>query len=106
MRNLVVLVLLGLAIYCMFDVVRSTRDERLGIHPLLWIVFVLFVPLLGALVWLGVRWSRRTAYGELSDAPPTKRPGRLRPAAPDDAPDFLRRLDEERRRNDGPPATT
>jgi hypothetical protein len=106
MRNLVVLALIGLAIYCFFDVLRSTRDERLGIHPVLWIAFVLFVPLLGALVWLGVRWSRRTAYAELSDAPPARRPERLRSSAPDDDPDFLRHLDEERRRNDGPPAAT
>ena len=103
MRNLVVLVLLGLAIYCMFDVLRSSRDERLGVHPLLWIAFVLVVPLVGALVWLGVRWSRRTAYAEISDTAPTSRPERLRSPAPDDDPDFLRRLDEKRR-NDGPPA--
>jgi hypothetical protein len=98
MRNLVVLVIIGLAIYCLFDVLRSTRDERLGVHPLFWIVFLLVVPLLGALVWLGVRWSRRTTYADLSDAPPTKRPERLRSSAPDDDPDFLRRLDEERQR--------
>src|SRR4051794_10956326 len=104
MRNFVVLVLLGLTIYCLFDIMRSTRDERLGAHPLLWILLVVAVPVVGSLVWLGVRWSRRTAYAEISDTPPTSRPERLRSAAPDDAPDFLRRLDEERRRNDGPPA--
>ncbi len=106
MRNLVVLAILGLAIYCLFDILRSTRDERVGVHPLLWIVFVLFVPLIGPLVWLGVRWSRRTAYAEISDAPQTNRTERLRSSAPDDDPDFLRRLDEDRRRNDGPPATS
>lgn len=106
MRNLVALALIGLAIYCLFDILRSNRDERVGVHPLLWIVLVLFVPLLGSLVWLGVRWSRRTAYAEISDAPPAKRTERLRSPAPDDDPDFLRRLDEERRRNDGPPATS
>ena len=99
MRNLVVLAIIGLAIYCLFDILRSTRDERLGVHPLLWIVLVLFVPVLGALIWLGVRWSRRTAYAEISDTPPAKRPERLRSAAPDDDPDFLRRLDEQRRRD-------
>ncbi|WP_028045130.1 PLDc N-terminal domain-containing protein [Cellulomonas sp. URHE0023] len=104
MRNLVVLALLGLTIYCLFDILRSTRDERLGVHPVLWILLVLVVPVLGALVWLGVRWSRRTAYAEISDTPPTSRPERLRSPAPDDDPEFLRRLDEERRRNDGPPA--
>jgi len=106
MRNLVVLALLGLTIYCLFDVIRSTRDERLGVHPLLWIAFLVIAPVIGSLVWLGVRWSRRTAYAEISDAPPTSRPERLRSPAPDDDPEFLRRLDEDRRRNDGsPPAS-
>ncbi|WP_426593097.1 PLDc N-terminal domain-containing protein [Cellulomonas sp. McL0617] len=107
MRNFVVLALLGLTIYCLFDILRSTRDERLGVHKLLWIAFLIIVPLLGVLVWLGVRWSRRTVYAEISDAPATKRPERLRSSAPDDDPEFLRRLDEDRRRNtDGPPSTS
>ena len=99
MRNLVVLAIIGLAIYCLFDILRSTRDERLGVHPALWIVVVLFVPLLGPLAWLAVRWSRRTTYADLSGAAPTSRPERLRSSAPDDDPDFLRRLDEQRRRD-------
>ena len=99
MRNLVVLAIIGLAIYCLFDILRSTRDERLGVHPALWIVVVLFVPLLGPLAWLAVRWSRRSTYADLSGAPPTSRPERLRSSAPDDDPDFLRRLDEQRRRD-------
>jgi hypothetical protein len=106
MRNLVVLALLGLTIYCLFDILRSTRDERLGVHPLLWIAFLLIVPVIADLVWLGVRWSRRTAYAEISDTPRTSRPERLRSPAPDDDPEFLRRLDEDRRRNDGPPAAS
>ena len=106
MRNLVVLALLGLTIYCLFDVIRSTRDERLGVHPLLWIALLVVLPVVGSLVWLAVRWSRRTAYAEISDTAPTSRPERLRSPAPDDDPDFLRRLDEDRRRNEGPPATS
>ena len=72
MRNLVVLLAHRTDVYCVFDIVRSTRDERLGVHPLLWIAFLVVVPLVGSLVWLGVRWSRRTAYAEISDAPPTQ----------------------------------
>jgi Phospholipase_D-nuclease N-terminal len=101
-RNLAVLLIIGLTVYCVFDVVRSTADERLGVNRALWALLILFVPLVGALVWLAVRWSRRTAAG------PDTASGRRPATGPDDDPDFLSRLDEERRRtdpgtSDGPP---
>lgn len=94
MRNLAVLLVLGLTVYCVIDVVRSTADERLGVHRALWVLLILVVPLLGPLAWLAVRWSRGSAGG----ADPSSR---YRPATgPDDDPDFLSRLDDERRRTD------
>lgn len=96
MRNLAVLLIIGLTVYCVFDVVRSTAEERLGVHPAFWVLLILFVPLLGALGWLAVRWSRRTAA---AGQPGTPRQSR-RPTAPDDDPEFLWRLDEDRRRTD------
>ena len=95
MRNLAVLLIIGLTVYCVIDVVRSTNDERLGVHPALWVLLILFVPLLGAGAWLAVRWSRRTATGGPG---PSQRPRRA--TGPDDDPDFLSRLDEDRRRTD------
>ena len=96
MRNLAVLLIIGLTVYCAFDVIRSTAEERLGVHPALWVLLILFVPLLGALAWLAVRWSRRTAA-----AGTRARRGRAGdPTAPDDDPEFLWRLDEDRRRTD------
>ena len=109
MRNLAVLLIIGLTVYCVFDVVRSTAEERLGVHPVLWVVLILFVPLLGAAAWLAVRWSRRTAAaGHPGGATRQSR----RPVAPDDDPEFLWRLDEDRRRtdpgtsDDAPPPST
>ena len=104
MRNLAVLLIIGLMIYCVIDVIRSTTDERLGVHPAFWVLLILFVPLVGALVWLAVRWSRRTAGGAGPSAPHRRTTG------PDDDPDFLSRLDDDRRRadpgasDDAPPA--
>ena len=90
------LLLIGLTVYCVIDIVRSTPAERLGVHPALWVAFVLLVPLLGVLAWLAVRWSRRAAT-----AGPTGDPrARGRSTGPDDDPDFLRGLDEDRRRTD------
>ncbi|MBO3083476.1 PLDc N-terminal domain-containing protein [Cellulomonas fengjieae] len=103
MRNLAVLLIIGVTIYCVIDVLRSSAAERLGVHKGLWVLLVLVVPVLGPLAWLGVRWSRRSSGG------PTQAPNRGRTTGPDDDPDFLSRLDEEHRRtdpgtSDGPPA--
>jgi hypothetical protein len=103
-RNLAVLLIIGLIVYCVIDVIRSTPDERLGVHPIFWVALILVVPLLGALVWLAVRWSRRTAGG------PGPSARNRRATGPDDDPDFLSRLDDDRRRadpgasDDAPPA--
>ena len=111
MRNLAVLLLIGLTVYCVFDIVRSSHDERLGVHPALWVLLVLLVPLVGVVVWLAVRWSRRTAYAGQAGGTTGGVPRRQRTAGPDDDPDFLRGLDEDRRRadggstSDGPPAS-
>jgi hypothetical protein len=73
------------------------------VHPALWVLLVLLVPLVGVIVWLSVRWSRRTAYAGQGPAAAPRR------GAPDDDPEFLWRLDEDRRRtdrdssDDGPP---
>jgi hypothetical protein len=93
-RNLAVLLIIGLIVYCVIDVIRSTTDERLGVHPILWIALILIVPLVGALVWLAVRWSRRTSAG------PGPSTAQRRTTGPDDDPDFLSRLDDDRRRAD------
>ena len=94
MRNLAVLLIIGLIVYCVIDVIRSTPDERLGVHPIFWVALILVVPLLGALAWLAVRWSRKTAGG------PDPSTRNRRTTGPDDDPDFLSRLDDDRRRAD------
>ena len=94
MRNLAVLLVIGVTVYCVFDAVRSTPAERLGLHPALWVLVILVVPVLGPLAWLAVRWSRRSAGG------PEQAPNRRRTTGPDDDPDFLSRLDEEHKRTD------
>jgi heme/copper-type cytochrome/quinol oxidase subunit 2 len=87
-----VLLIIGVTVYCVIDVVRSTADERLGLHKALWVALVLFIPVLGPLAWFAVRWSRRSSGG------PTHSPNRRRVTGPDDDPDFLSRLDEDHKR--------
>jgi len=97
MRYLGTLLLIGLVVYCVIDIVRSESPQRLGVPRALWILLVVLIPLLGSVVWLAVSWTHRAALGP-------QRPGRVSrgPSAPDDDPEFLWRLDEERRRNNPP----
>lgn len=95
MRYLGTLLLIGLVVYCVIDIVRSQDDERLGVHPALWVLLVVLFPLVGGIVWLAVSRTRRAGRtGTVrADAP-------AGPLAPDDDPEFLWRLDQERRRRE------
>ncbi|GAA3818521.1 PLDc N-terminal domain-containing protein [Cellulomonas soli] len=104
MRYLPLLLAIGLAVYCALDVARSTEEERLGLPRVVWTVLVVVAPFVGGIVWLVVSRSRRAAVatGTTGSPGPSVAPGRRRPGpvAPDDDPDFLRGLDDERRRRE------
>ena len=86
-RVVLVLVVVGVTVYALVDCSRSdAQDVRLLPKPL-WFLAVLLLPLVGGLLWL--------VAGRPLDGP--KAPA-ARPVAPDDDPEFLRRLDLERRR--------
>lgn len=96
MRYLGTLLLIGLVVYCVIDIVRSEDDERLGVHPALWVLLVVLFPLIGGVVWLAVSRTRR------ANARPQEAAGHATtgPVAPDDDPEFLWRLEQERRRRE------
>lgn len=92
-RSIPILIILGLAIYSFFDVLK-TDDSRIRRWPrTAWLVIVL-VPVLGAALWFGIGRPRRSR--DRYDPPRiiSLKPN-SRPVAPDDDPSFLRRLDEE-----------
>ncbi len=112
-RALPILIIVGLAIYSFFDVLQ-TQDGRIRRYPkTFWLVMVL-VPVVGAALWFLAGRPRRSRG--TYDAPGGIAPrGNRRPIAPDDDPNFLKRLDEEawRRKRDqqrdtdaGPPPST
>src|SRR4051794_2239180 len=85
-RVVAVLVLVGVMVYAFVDCLRAdARDLRRLPRPA-WLLVIL-VPLAGALLYLVA--GRPLS---VSDEPV------VRPLAPDDDPEFLRRLDLERRR--------
>lgn len=97
LRNLLFLATLGLIVYAVADVVRSTDKERLNLHPAIWVVLIVLFPLVGSVAWLAVSRSQRNAA---SSGTGRSAANRRAPVAPDDDPEFLSRLDEERRRRD------
>ncbi|GGC09209.1 PLDc N-terminal domain-containing protein [Cellulomonas carbonis] len=104
MRYLVYVVPIGLAIYALIDLSQSRPQERAGLRPWLWAVVVVLVPVLGPVAWIAT--SRYLRSQQTPSAAP-QRPGRARgvprrrgPVAPDDDPDFLWRIERERRRRE------
>ena len=107
MRNLLVLVLVGLVVYTIIDVIKSEPDERNGVPAPLWILLILVLPVVGSIGWLvasRTARSRRSGGGNGGGGgggarPPRGGPRRPSgPVAPDDDPEFLWRLAQQQRR--------
>lgn len=88
LRVLPILLGLGLAVYALIDCVRTPDDEVKGLPKPLWVVLIVLVTFVGPIAWLLAGRERR-GRGPV-------RPSR--PVAPDDDPEFLRRLEEQKRR--------
>ncbi len=90
MRFLLAVVILTLVVYALVDCVR-TRSYDIKVMPkAVWVLVILVgFPPLGALAWLLAGRQRGPAQ------PPDRRG---RPIAPDDDPDFLWNLEQQRRR--------
>ncbi len=104
------LVELCLVIYCVLNIITTPDAEVRNLPKLVWLALVLFLPLIGGIVWLvagrpqGPATSlpykgNRGAAGQIP--PEYDRPGRAAALSPDDDETFLRglreRADEQRR---------
>lgn len=56
LRLLVVLAVLGLHVYAFIDVVRASPTQVRGLPFAVWVLVVIFVPVIGPLMWL---WNGR-----------------------------------------------
>ena len=90
LRYLPTLVLVGFALYCVIDLVRSPDDEVRGLPRLVWLVLMVVLPVVGGVAWL-VAGRPRAPRPPGSVGPRTV--GSPRVLGPDDDPDFLRGLD-------------
>lgn len=104
MRVLLPLLVFGLVVYALIDCVRTPDDEMpVGMPKVLWVVLIILFPGIAAVAWIVVsRVARAESHGParqgLWSAPaPPRAPRRSGPPAPDDDPEFLRRLEAQRR---------
>ncbi len=91
MRYLPVIIPLALTLYAAVDCLRTPDDQVKHLPKPIWLVLVLLVWVAGPIIWLVAGRERGLA-----------RPAERRPIAPDDDPEFLRRLGKNRpdQRND------
>ena len=85
LRVLPLILILVLSIYCWIEIAQSESRHVRQLPRGLWALLVC-VPLVGPVAWL--------VYGRPNGTskPPAPRPAKPRPLAPDDDPDFLRRI--------------
>jgi len=99
-RVVVGLVVVGLMVYSLADLSGSEEEDRGGLPTWLWVLIIVLLPVFGPITWIVTRRARRRGNGGR-----TARPGRgprrpSGPVAPDDDPDFLWRLEQEKRRQE------
>lgn len=112
------LILLGLWLFCLFDVISTDASECRNLPKTGWLIIVLILPDVGSVLWLVAGRPRTYDRGHAAAAyPEYDRPGRAAATNPDDDEEFLRRCreraEEQRRRyreqqrahqeNDDPP---
>ena len=111
LRVLPVVILIALYVYVLIDLATSPSPQVRTRPKLVWRLVILVIPVLGAVAWL-VLGRPRTAPGgggggggglrsRLPGPEPRGPSGYAQgPVAPDDDPDFLRKIDEKRRRDE------
>ncbi|AXE87820.1 PLD nuclease N-terminal domain-containing protein [Streptomyces sp. Go-475] len=90
LRVLMFLVPLALSVYAFIDCISTKDDDIRHMPKPLWAILVLLFPLVGSISWL-IAGKKRSAAGR-------PRPGQW--VAPDDNPEFLKSLDDEKKDED------
>ena len=98
----------ALWVFCLVDVIGSKDSQVRNLPKIVWLLFVLFFPLVGSIAWLvagrpDVSAGRRSAHErEVPEFPEYDRPGRAAAVDPEKDEAFLRqireRAEDQRRR--------
>ncbi|HEV7742580.1 MAG TPA: PLDc N-terminal domain-containing protein [Pseudolysinimonas sp.] len=88
-RYLPFLIYAAITIYSIVDIALIERDRVKGLPKILWILIVVVIPIVGAVLWFLLGRER------LSERGGGRGGVRRGPRAPDDDPEFLRKLSRE-----------
>lgn len=92
-RALPFIIVLVAMLIALIDCLSSERGEVRGLPKAVWFLIILLVPVIGVVAWFfaGRPLSAEQRAGVAAGGPPRRPP--KRPVAPDDDPDFLRKID-------------
>ncbi|MFC8367398.1 MULTISPECIES: PLD nuclease N-terminal domain-containing protein [unclassified Streptomyces] len=103
LRVLMFLVPLALSVYAFIDCISTKDDDIRHMPKPLWAILVLLFPLVGSISWLIAGKKRHPAGpGGAVGSAWSRGGGRQQWVAPDDNPEFLKSLDEEKDKDDRP----
>lgn len=85
-------IVISVTVYAVLDCARRSPDRIKAMPKLAWVAVILLLPVLGPVLWFLLGRVRPSGGRTIE---------RTGPLAPDDDPDFLRRLEDEQRRNRG-----
>ncbi len=96
MRALMFIVPLALTIYAFIDCLNTTEEDTKHLPKIAWVFIILLFWIVGPVVWLVAGKNRRSRAG--GAGPSSWQRGRRQQwVAPDDNPDFLKSLKEDRK---------
>ncbi|WP_407560429.1 PLD nuclease N-terminal domain-containing protein [Streptomyces sp. 184] len=107
LRYLPFMIFLGLVIYALIDCATTKKEDAKHLPKFVWILLIVLFPLLGSIGWLlAGRNRRRSAAGGsggrgLGLGGGTGRERRSTWVAPDDNPEFLKKLGDENAKDPG-----
>ncbi|WP_267244970.1 PLD nuclease N-terminal domain-containing protein [Streptomyces sp. PR69] len=101
LRALMFLVPLALTIYAFIDCLNTPEDEAKHLPKIAWVFIILLFWIVGPVVWLAAGKTRRVAANGRTPSE-WHRGRRPKWVAPDDNPEFLQSLRDEKQRQERP----
>lgn len=110
MKVLLALVVVAVTVYAVVDCLNADDEDRRGLPKGLWLILIVLLPIFGPVAWFLLSSAQRRArlaagrgpmsggYSAPGSSSRGPRPRTSGPVAPDDDPDFLWRIEQERRR--------
>ena len=95
--GLLAIVLVFLWVFCIFDVISTPPEDARNLPKVLWLIVVLIVPDVGSIAWLVLGRPRHARAPLTWQGPSRTPPQRSRPRGPEDSPQFMSGIDEQRR---------